>query len=102
MDRPAYSLPVIHQITQLSSTLESVITLGHKAKQPLIRRSSELVDGLEPHAMFYLVDTARPLPPVLHRVRGGVYPGWCREVGTGRVVYRVPSHSPAGQIEAYL
>ena len=37
---------------------ESVINVGHSAKQPLIRPRSELADGLEPHDQFYLRYTA--------------------------------------------
>ena len=44
----------MYQITQLSSTCRSVITLGHSVKQPLIQPPSELFDGLEPHDQFYL------------------------------------------------
>ena len=54
---------------------ESVIYLGHTANVPLIRRLSELADGLEPHDHILLVDTADPLPPVLHRVQGRGVPG---------------------------
>ena len=53
MDSPAYLVPVVCQITQLLSTSRSVITLGHNVKQPLIRPSSELVDGYEPHDLIY-------------------------------------------------
>ena len=76
------------QITQLSPTRLSVITLGQLSHVPLIRSPSELLDGLEPHGLI--------LPGVLTaRVDddggggGGVYPGWCSQGGTRRVLYRV-------------
>ena len=54
MDSRAYLLPGMSEITQLSPTLVSVITLGKLSDVPLIRARSELVDGLEPHDHFYL------------------------------------------------
>ena len=79
MDRPAFSLPGMCQITQLFPRSKSVITLGHKVKEPLMEPSSELSYRLEPHGMFLLAAA-----PTMH-VNGGteaweVYPGWC---GTG-------------------
>ena len=62
-------------ITQLSSTLESVINLGHKANVPLIGSPSELVDGSEPHDTIYPVRTAGSSVRTGHRVQQGVYPG---------------------------
>ena len=47
------------RITQLSSTSRSVINLGQVGHVPLIRLSSELADGLEPHDHIYSPDTAR-------------------------------------------
>ena len=38
--------------------IPSVITLGHSANVPLIRPSSELVDGFEPHGLFCSSRTA--------------------------------------------
>ena len=78
---------------------DTVIYLGHSPKEPLIRRSSELGDGLEPHALITpAVDGVRSC----YRCRGegGVYPGWDGWVGTWRVLYRVLTSR--GQIEAYL
>ena len=49
LDSPAFLLLNVPQITQLSSTYPSVITLGQHAKQPLIRAPSDHPDGLEPH-----------------------------------------------------
>ena len=81
--------------------LKKVINLGHKAKQPLICSSSELVDGLEPHGHIPLYSCG----PVTVRTgdRGRGVPGVVQLVGGWRVVYRVLTHQPArGQIEAYL
>ena len=77
----------------------SVITLGQLVKQPLMRASSELSYGLEPHALFLL---PYPGAAVLGAAAawGGVYPGWGAGWGTGRV--HIPGTNPAGQIEAYL
>ena len=78
--------------------INKVIILGHKAKQPLITLSSELVDGFEPHG--HIVPAA--VVPVVyqHRCRGaGVYPGWCGWVGPREGAYRVPSQR---SFEAYL
>ena len=53
----------------------SVISLGHRAKQPLMRASSELVDGSEPHGCIQ--GTAVGVYPCRRGAgRGGVYPGW--------------------------
>ena len=54
MDSPAYSLPVMSGITQLSPTPSSVITLGHTSNVPLIQPPSELVDRSEPHDTILL------------------------------------------------
>ena len=61
----------------------SVINLGHTAKQPLIGLPSELSYRLEPHGLIlqYVsagVGTGGAVG------RGGVYPGWCGQVGTRR------------------
>ena len=75
-----------------------VIILGHMVKQPLMCRSSELVDGSEPHGLLLSVRAATGCMTAVH---GGeeVYPGWCKLGGAGRVLYRVPSQEPArGQI----
>ena len=53
----------------------SVIYLGHKAKQPLIRSLSELVDGFEPTALF----TRRAAPVI-------VGTDWCGREGVPGVV----------------
>ena len=55
-------------------------------------RSSELVDGLEPHDQFYPVSAAVRCHAD-RRGREEVYPGWLGWVGTRRVLYRV---HPAG------
>ena len=62
---------------------DSVIILGHRSKQPLICPSSELLYGLEPHDYIYSAVPHRTEHGVDCR-GGGVYPGWCRLVGTGR------------------
>ena len=59
MDSAAYLLPVISQITQLFSTSGSVIILGHTVNVPLMWSPSELIDGLEPHALFLLAVAPR-------------------------------------------
>ena len=86
------------QINQLSSTSESVINLGHSAKQPLIRPSSDLGYGFEPTALF------TPGAGIRHHGRADAGMRGCTRGGAGRwvpggVYYRVPSQ---GQIEAYL
>ena len=65
---------------------------------PLIRASSDLSDGLEPHDH---ITTAVPHPaPVQHAaVVGGVYPGWCSMGGCGRVHTGYPAEAV---FEAYL
>ena len=63
--------------------INSVIYLGHTIEQPLIRPSSELSDGLEPHGLIYSVRQDGHATDV-QRGGGRVYPGWCGEVGTGR------------------
>ena len=67
---------------------DTVIYLGHTSNVPLIRASSELVDGLEPHACF-TTRAVRYGGMVQPGVEEEVYPGWCEQVGTWRVVYRV-------------
>ena len=58
--------------------INSVIHLGHTGKQPLMYRTSELVDGLEPHD--HILDrTQGPRRSQLGDMGWeGVYPGWCR------------------------
>ena len=82
--------------------INSVIILGHTCKQPLMYRTSELVDGSEPHG--HIGYTAHSLvhdggvPGV-----GGVYPGWCSGWVPGRVLYRVLTRGqPEALFEAYL
>ena len=62
----------------------SVIYLGHTRNVPLIRSSSELLDGLEPHATIYPA-VAGPAYPVSDSRGGegvpGVRPGGCLEGG---------------------
>ena len=72
---------------------ESVITLGHSARQPLMCPASELVDRLEPHGLIWSMahrgsDGEQDMPG-----GAGVYPGWGR-LGTGRVLYRVLTQAP--------
>ena len=95
MDTPAYLLLGIRQITQLFPTSRSVITLGHTLKEPLIRPSSELVDGLEPHDYEPSGVQHGVAPDGELGAVGRVYPGWCSRVGGGRVVPGIaPSHPP--------
>ena len=68
----------------------SVINLGHSANVPLISCPSELVDGLEPHDMFYLQCGTVPAGVSVMPVPG-VYPGWRELGGYRRVLYRVLS-----------
>ena len=70
--------------------IPKVIYLGHTLKQPLIGPPSELVDGFEPHGLIYL-RTVRHGGMVQPGGEEEVYPGWCGQVGTGGVVYRVPT-----------
>ena len=92
MDTPAYLVLEICQITQLSPTPRSVITLGHTPKQPLIGPRSELVDGFEPHGYIPLVRAAAGCMTAV-RGGGGCTRGWCGRVGTRRVLYRVPTRT---------
>ena len=88
MDSPAYSVPGMRGITQLSPTPGSVITLGHSANVPLIRASSELSYRLEPHDHICSAVHAACSRDAGHGDQLGgeeVYPGWCWEGGTGRV-----------------
>ena len=85
MDTPAYSMPGIRQITQLSPTPQSVITLGHSPNVPLMRPASELGDGFEPHG--HIPPGNRPPRTRVaghgdQRGREEVYPGWEGWVGT--------------------
>ena len=76
--------------------INSVIILGHKAKQPLIGSRSELADGYEPH------DTICPAPrtSVVHHARTGGA-GCTRGGADGWVPERGYTGYPAeGQIEA--
>ena len=94
MDSPAYLVSGIRQITQLSPTSDSVITLGQLSNVPLIASPSELVDGLEPH------DHIPPAARAREHLRGsrgwdrGV-PGVVAWVGTGRG--SIPGTSPRTQ-----
>ena len=79
MDSPALLLLGMSQITQLSPTTPPLITLGQLPNVPLMWSPSELLDGLEPHGIFYsgymaVRQLSMPGPAV-----GGeeVYPGWC-------------------------
>ena len=74
---------------------ESVIHLGHKAKQPLIRPTSELTDGLEPHDHIYSAvhHCTRTYGDQRHVGRGVPGVGW---VGAGEGYY------PPTQPEARL
>ena len=63
----------------------SVIMLGHTREQPLIRPSSELVDGIEPHGIKQSGNQQCGDSTHEHGVPAGgeqVYPGWCSWVGT--------------------
>ena len=80
MDTPAYLVPGISQITQLSSTSESVIDLGHSAKEPLMRPGSELSYRLEPHDHVLLPVHCRTPLTSLYGAAGGV-PGGGAAVG---------------------
>ena len=87
MDSPAYSMPGIAQITQLSPTSYSVITLGQLAHVPLMWSPSELSYGSEPHDQFTTaVDGAGY---GVSGGRGGGVPGVVLRWGTGRVLYLV-------------
>ena len=81
----------------------TVITLGHTSKQPLIGPPSELVDGSEPHGYKLMVRGS--CGECMDDVGGEeVYPGWRGRVGTGggytgyipsqadlRLIYRILS-----------
>ena len=88
----------MYQITQLSPTPETVITLGQPGNVPLIRSPSELFDRLEPHDHIYSAVRTREHLRGSHGA-AGVYPGWCR-LGGWEGLYRVLTSQ--GQIEAYL
>ena len=98
MDSSAYLLPRICQITQLSSTFHSVITLGHKANEPLMCPASELAYGLEPHG---LICSAVPHPCTEYVPGSGMrgVPGVACSWVDGRSV--VPTQPPT-QSEARL
>ena len=102
MDTPAYSLPIVHQITQLLSTSRSVITLGQLSIVPLMCRPSELSYGLEPHSYILLsAGAAAVLGAAAAAVE--VYPRWLRRVDTGGVLYRVlTTRRPEASFDAYL
>ena len=58
---------------------DTVIYLGHSANVPLIRRSSELVDGLEPHGYILLAGHGAAVLGAAAAVRGctqGGASGW--------------------------
>ena len=78
---------------------ESVITLGHKAKEPLIWSPSELSYGLEPHDLFLRCPGACCCMTAVQGV-GEVYPGVVPAGCTGRVA--IPGTNPAPGLEAYL
>ena len=73
-------LPIIYQITQLSSTSLSVITLGHIPNVPLIRPPSELGYRLEPHDHILVAGLAAAVLGAAAAV-AGVYPGVVRQGG---------------------
>ena len=70
--------------------IPKVIYLGHSPRQPLIRPPSELVDRFEPHGII-LPAAVRHGGMVQPGGEEEVYPGWCGQVGTGGVLYRVPT-----------
>ena len=64
--------------------INSVISYGHSAKQPLMCPASDHPDGLEPHDTIWS-SVSRVTVDHVAAWQGEVYPGWCRQVGTGRV-----------------
>ena len=84
MDSAAYLFCQIAQITQLSSTSSTVITLGQLSNVPLMCSASELSYGSEPHALFTPGHGTDGSVQTGHRVQDGVYPGLRQWVGTGR------------------
>ena len=79
----------------------SVIYLGHSPNLPLICPRSELSYGLEPHGLFHLYP-ARALTVLTVPVgQGGCTRGGA-EVGTGWVLYRVPTRTQPGRILGYI
>ena len=78
-----------------------VISLGHKAKQPLICSSSELVDGLEPTAVSWLPwctgDRATATAGGEGCTRGGAELGWL-----GGTIPGTPPSQLRGRFDAYL
>ena len=77
----------------------SVITLGHKANQPLMYPSGELTDGSEPHD--HICSAGHPCaPPSMKPLGGRGVPGVGQLGGYWVGLYRVlPSRSI---IKAYL
>ena len=70
--------------------INSVIMLGHSPNVPLIGASSELSDGLEPHALKLSVRAAAGCMTAV-QVGEGCTRGGCRPGGYQGGVYRVPS-----------
>ena len=68
---------------------ESVIMLGHSPKEPLMRPSSELSDGFEPHGLIYSSGTPVPTADSMYGGEGCTR-GSGSWVGAGGVLYRVP------------
>ena len=90
------------QITQLSPTRHSVITLGHNPEVPLMCPASELSYGFEPHDTILLSVSGSGVGGVGHerqRGRWGCTRGGAGWVGT---MEGYTGYYPAVQIEAYL
>ena len=100
--RIGYGRPLVARNMPNHSTIpdsKSVITLGHKANQPLIRPSSDLSDGFEPHGLILPAGRTPRISASAGECCTGVYLGVVRLGG-----YRegaIPGN-PAYQIEAYL
>ena len=102
MDSAAHLLLGISQITQLSPTCRSVITLGHSPNVPLIQARGELSYGLEPHDHIYTADQPARTSAV-YMLGGGVRRGVPGVVQLGGYLEGYYTGYPAqGQIEAYL
>ena len=85
-------MPGIAEITQLSPTSQSVISLGHTANVPLIGPSSELGYRFEPHDHIYSAVPRRgsAVASPGYGVGGRGVPGVCGSwVGAGR---GIPDH----------
>ena len=74
-----------------------VIYLGHTANVPLIRLSTDLDDGLEPHDHICSREHARAAAVQCGSGsgRGGVYPGWWELGSTWEG--GIPGTNPAGE-----